>query len=132
MQKKLESEIWFEFSHARGAGGQHVNKAATRVAACFAVEKSGVFTPTQRSRIMHKLHTRISQDGVLRVTVEDSRSQSYNRSCAVIRIIDLLISALHTPKKRVKTVATRGSKVRRLESKKRRGELKKQRRKVQY
>ena len=132
LSSKLEFEIWFEFSHASGAGGQHVNKAATRVAACFAVQNSGVFTSVEKSRIMHKLHTRISRDGILRVAVEDSRSQSYNRKCAVTRLTELLVAALHNPRKRKPTVATRGSKRRRVESKKKRGELKKLRARVRY
>lgn len=130
MKTKIEREIWFEYSHSSGAGGQHVNKASTRVVVCFSVDSSAAFTPVEKACIKRKLHNRISKDGVLRVAVEESRSQSYNKTIAVERVCELLAGSLIRKKRRLKTAATFGSKVRRLESKKKRAGIKQNRKKI--
>ncbi len=130
MKLKIERELWFEYSHSSGAGGQHVNKASTRVVVCFSIDSSAVFTPVEKACIKRKLHNRISKDGVLRVAVEESRSQSYNKTIAVERVAELLSNSLIRKKHRLKTAATFGSKVRRLKSKKKRADIKQSRKKI--
>ncbi len=131
MDLRLRREIWFEYSHARGAGGQHVNKAATRVCACFAIDNSALFSQQTKSLLRCRLHNRISKDGILRLTVEDSRSQSYNKEVAVKRLFELILTNLKIAKKRKKTAATYSSRLRRLAAKNKRSLLKESRKKIQ-
>ncbi len=131
LKSRIEREIWFEFSHSTGAGGQHVNKAATRAVICFVVDSSSVFSAAEKVLIKTRLRNRISADGILRLAVEDSRSQAYNRNLALTRLSDILSEAIVRPKKRVNTSPTHGAKKRRLKNKRIRSELKVARRKVQ-
>ncbi len=132
LKSKIECESWFEFSHAGGAGGQHVNKAATRVVICFVVDSSKVFTAAEKLLIKTRLRNRISADGILRLAVEDSRSQSYNRNLALSRLAEILAEAVVRPKRRVNTKPTQGAKKRRLKNKRIRSELKVSRKKVHF
>lgn len=93
-------EIWFEFSHASGPGGQNVNKVATAAALCFHPASSGSLTPEQKETLAVRLANRINADGVLRVSSEVGRSQSGNRALAVLRFRELLAQALKPVKKR--------------------------------
>lgn len=122
-------EIWFEFSHSSGPGGQNVNKVATAVTLCFHPGSSSVLTPFQKEVIRIKLARRINVDGVLRIAAEDERSQSGNRRLASERFCFLLAEALRPRKKRKPTRPTRGSVERRLQDKKLRSVRKANRRK---
>jgi len=121
-------EIWQEFAHASGPGGQHVNKASTQVTLCFCLAQSSALTPMQKTRISSALRNRINQDGVLRVTCREHRSQTRNRSAALDRLRDLLAGALRTPRPRRPTRPTGAARERRLRAKQRRAAVKKQRR----
>jgi ribosome-associated protein len=112
-----ESELEFVASRSGGPGGQNVNKVSSRVTLRFDLENSQALNSEQRSRIRAKLSRRISKDGVLQVTSQLTRSQELNREDAVLRFADLLRSALHREKARVKTKATKASKEERLREK---------------
>ena len=118
-------ELLVEFSRSSGPGGQHVNKVETRVTLCFNIEESMVLTPEQKVILRESLESRVNKDGVLRVSCEDSRSQAVNRELVRDRFRDLLSAALTVRKKRVPTKATRSSKRKRLDEKRRRGDVKK-------
>ena len=118
-------ELAVEFSRSSGPGGQHVNKVETRVTLCFNIETSSVLTPEQKTMIREALSSRVNKDGILRVSCEESRSQSVNRELARDRFRDLLKSAIAVRKKRVATKATRASQRKRLDNKRRRGDVKK-------
>jgi ribosome-associated protein len=122
-----EHEIWFEFSHSRGPGGQNVNKVSSRVTLCFAVSGSGALTSAQKGRAEKRLRNRISADGVLRITADEERSQLRNRQLACERFAALLAQALTVRKKRVPTKPTRASNGKRLREKKARSHLKQDR-----
>ncbi len=116
-------ELLESFSASGGPGGQHANKAATRVELTFHVETSSAFRhEVQRRRIIERL------GAVVRVVVDDERSQVRNRRLAEQRLSDKLESALHVERTRRATKPTRGSQRRRLEGKARRSEVKQQRR----
>lgn len=112
-----EHEIWFEFSHASGPGGQNVNKVATCATLCFAPASSGVLTESEKARLLSRLANRIGADGVLRVTSRESRSQSGNRATAAERFCLLIRDGLKKPKRRIATKPSQASRLRRLNDK---------------
>jgi ribosome-associated protein len=122
-----EAELEVVTTTSRGPGGQHVNRSETRVVLRWNVLASASLTDAQRERLLDKLGTRISQDGVLQVAAEDHRSQSRNRDLARERLASLVRDALKRDKPRRPTRPTRASRKRRIDEKKRRGELKKSR-----
>jgi ribosome-associated protein len=115
-------ELAVSFSASGGPGGQHANKAATRAELSFDVSTSAAFTDAQRARVVAKLGP------IVRVVADDERSQLRNRALAEERLVGKLRSALHVPRHRRATQPTRGSKRRRVEAKKQRGETKRFRR----
>jgi len=114
-------EIEVSFSASGGPGGQHANKAATRVELRLDLASSSAFSTAQRARVTERLGDEI------RVVVDDERSQVRNRALAEERLVARLQSALHVQRSRRKTKPTRGSKERRLKAKKGRSEIKRQR-----
>ncbi len=123
-----EDELEFAASRSSGPGGQHVNKASTRITLRFDVEATAALTEEQKSLVRERLATRISKQGVLSVSAQRERSQSANRRLAVERFVELLQEALDVPADRRPTRVPRGVRRRRLEDKKRRGQLKRERR----
>lgn len=122
-----EHEITFSASRSGGPGGQHVNKVSSRVTLYFDVTASPSLSETQKRRILQRLATRISQDGVLRVVAQQHRSQAANRKAATERFANLLCDALTPVAVRRQTTVPEAAQQRRLEAKKRRGQLKQQR-----
>lgn len=115
-------ELVETFTPSGGPGGQHANKASTRVELRFHVAASSVLSPTQKERVRRRLGDEV------RVVVDDHRSQARNRELARTRLVEALVRALAPPRRRVATRPTRGSKERRLEAKRRTAETKRQRR----
>lgn len=122
-----EAELEVLATTASGPGGQHVNRSQTRVVLRWNVQRSGSVSDEQRERILERLGSRISREGVLQVAAEDHRSQARNRDLARQRFAALVAGALRRPKKRKRTRPTRASKRRRVDEKKKRGALKQQR-----
>jgi ribosome-associated protein len=112
------SEIELRTSRSSGPGGQHAQKSETRVEAVFDVEASTALSDTQKRRVVAKAGP------VLRAIAQDERSQLRNRELAVERLVESLRKALHVERRRVPTRPTGASKERRLEDKKRRGQVK--------
>jgi ribosome-associated protein len=111
-------EVEISFTTSGGPGGQHANKAATRVELRLDLASSTAFSPAQRERVIERLGDE------LRVVVDDERSQLRNRALAEERLIARLQSALHVPRPRRATRPTKGSKDRRIKAKKGRSETK--------
>ena len=112
------SEIELRTSRSSGPGGQHAQKSETRVEAVFDVEASTALSETQKRRVIAKAGP------VLRAIAQDERSQLRNRELAIERLVESLRKALHVERRRVPTRPTGASKERRLEDKKRRGQVK--------
>lgn len=118
------SELSWSFSPSGGPGGQHANKASTRVTLQFDIEHSRVLSGRDRSRLLSKLGPTI------RVVADDERSQQRNRSTARRRLAARLRDALQPETKRRPTRPSRGSVKRRLDSKRRQKQRKQNRGKV--
>jgi ribosome-associated protein len=119
-----EGELEFVASRSGGPGGQNVNKVSSRVTLRFDLERTTALSVEQLRLIRSRLASRINKDGVLQITSQVTRSQDLNREDAVARFAELLRSALHQDKKRVKTKASRASKEQRLQEKKNRTQIK--------
>lgn len=125
-----DEELRWTFSRSGGPGGQNVNKVATRVTLYFDLRGSTGLPPEVKSRLLARLAGRLSKDGGLAVTVQDTRSQARNRRIAEQRLGDIIRRALEPTKKRRPTRVPRAQRRRRLEAKKRRSGTKALRRKV--
>jgi len=119
-----ESEISFTFSRSSGPGGQNVNKLNTRATLRFDVTGSPSLSDAQQGRILEKLSTRISREGILRVVSQKHRTQKMNREAATERFAELLRDALVQRRPRKKRGIPAGVKRKRLDDKRRRSRLK--------
>jgi ribosome-associated protein len=116
------AEIELRTSRSSGPGGQHANVTASRVEAVFDVAASGALSDAQKERITARLGPRVS------ASAQDTRSQARNRELALQRLADRLAHALEVRRPRTATRPTKASKRRRLEGKRRHGEIKRGRR----
>ena len=127
---KLEipgDEIKWRFSRSSGAGGQNVNKTDSRAEVVFNVSESKTLTPYQKYRISIQDEVKLS-NGCICIAVQDKRTQYQNRQLALTRLTSTSRDLLKPPPKtRRETIPTRSSQRRRIESKKKRGELKRNR-----
>jgi ribosome-associated protein len=121
------SELRFRFARSSGPGGQHVNRSATRVELLFDVAGSPSLTEAQRERVLKTLASYIDSEGVLHLASQTFRSQLRNREEVVERFRMLMHKAMRIPKRRRPTRPSRAARERRLTSKRRRSELKRQR-----
>jgi ribosome-associated protein len=112
------SEVVIRASRSSGPGGQHANVTASRIEASFDIAASSALSRPQKERAMAKLGPRVT------AVAQDARSQSRNRELALQRLATRLAHALEVPRARTKTRPTSGSRKRRLEDKRRRGEVK--------
>ena len=126
-----ESELNITFARSSGAGGQNVNKTSTKVIIHWPVGKSLVLSDEEKGRVREKLANRINNEDELVLMSEEERSQPQNRERAIARLQELVTEALHVPKKRRATRPTKGSKLRRIESKKIRSQVKLGRRMIE-
>ena len=123
-------ELVVRATRSGGPGGQHVNKTSSRIELQWNVRRSSVFTPEEIERIATKLANRMDAEGWLRVVATESRSQLRNRIKAEERLAELVRNALHVPKKRRATKPTAASREKRIQEKKRRGQTKSRRSRV--
>lgn len=122
-----EGRLVFKTSRSSGPGGQNVNKVNTRVTLFFDVAGCEGLSDIQKQKILSRLSTRADKNRVIRVVSQKFRTQNANRRAAVERLQQLLKYALKTKPVRKKTKVPERARLRRLEEKKRRSMLKKQR-----
>jgi len=122
-----ESELSWRFSRSSGPGGQHVNTSATAAELSFDVAGSPSLPDNLRGRALERLSGRLVR-GVLTIRAEEYRSQQRNRDAARARLASIMADATAPPpKKRIPKKIPRGINERRLENKKRRSNVKRQR-----
>ena len=128
MIEQLLKEVRYKTSRSSGPGGQHVNKTESRVELQWNIEESTCLLDSEKSLIKQRLQSRLRESGVLILASEKSRSQYQNREDVTKRFLELIRRSLKPIKKRKPTRPTKASRERRLDGKKKRGEVKRQRR----
>ena len=127
----LNKEFTVKTSRSGGAGGQHVNKVATKVLLEFNVLYSKLLTEEERAILLEKLADKLTTEGALQIVVQSERSQLSNKEIAFKKMYQILNKCFVVRKKRKATQPTKSSVEKRLSSKKRDAELKLMRKKIQ-
>lgn len=128
----LINELQFKAVRSSGAGGQNVNKVASKVLLTWNLNASQAITAAERERILVKLANRISNDGLLQIASEADRSQLKNRTNAEKKLLRLVAKALEISKPRKTTSIPFSVKMERLANKKSKSEIKQNRRKPNF
>jgi len=129
-RNQILKELKFKTTRSSGPGGQHVNKVSSKVTALFEITSSNAFTTEEKERLLKKLQSRISNDFVLALQCEESRSQHKNKEIVIKKMIEILKKALIVPKKRKPTKPSKASIQKRLDSKKKTAQKKSLRKKM--
>lgn len=119
-----EAELDVQASRSSGPGGQSVNTTDSKVELRWDIPSSAALNATQRDRVLQRLASRLTKDGVLILQASEHRSQHRNREAVLARFRAIVGEALEPPRTRRSTRPTRGSKERRLRAKKQRSATK--------
>jgi len=121
-------ELEVRASRSGGPGGQHVNTSSTRIELVWDIASSPSLDAAQRARLLSRLASRLDSAGRLRIVAQDERSQLRNRELAIARFREMVTVALIVPRKRRPTRPTPASRRARRQSKERRSDIKRERR----
>lgn len=125
-----ETELKFNFIRSSGPGGQNINKLSTGVQLRFDVINSPNLSNEVKNNLLKTAGKRATTDGEIIIEAKRFRTQEKNRKDAVERLINLIRTASAVKKKRIKTKRTSNSVADRINSKKKRSQIKKLRRAV--
>ena len=123
-----DAAVRLQYARSSGPGGQNVNKVNTKAELWVTVAALVGLTDPARARLLSLAGSRLTAAGQIHIAADNRRSQEMNRGEAFDRLRDLIVQAMHEPKRRVKRKVSKGAKRRRLDAKKRRGEVKTNRR----
>ena len=126
------SELNFKAIRSGGAGGQHVNKVASKMVLIFDVATSQGLNENEKLWLQNKLKTKISQENLLILTCDEDRSQFKNKKIIIKRFFEMLEKALVLPKVRKATKISKGANEKRIKKKKKAGEIKAGRKKLDF
>ena len=129
-QEALKKEVFFKMSRSSGNGGQNVDKVATKATLFFNLATSQLFSETKKEYVLDKLKSRLTKDGVLIITSQNTRSALKNKKEAIKKLKFVLQEAAHQPKKRKPSRTSVSVHLKRLDYKKRQSFKKSLRRKV--
>jgi ribosome-associated protein len=120
-----EAELELRTARSGGPGGQSVNTTDSKVELRWSITDSAALDERQRQRLLERLGSRLTKDGVLILQGSEHKSQHRNRDAVIARFRAIVGEALEPPKQRRRTKVSRGAKRRRLEAKRQRSETKK-------
>jgi ribosome-associated protein len=123
-----DSAMRFQYARSSGPGGQNVNKVNTKAELWVTADSITGLTDAGRARLRQLAGHRWTTAGEIHISSDTERRQEANRAAVLDRLRELLLAAIHEPRKRKKTKPSRASKQRRIEGKRRRGEIKARRR----
>ena len=126
--RNFTKELTYKTSRSSGAGGQNVNKVETSVTVLWKVADTEFFSNEEIELILEKLKNRINQDGILQLTVSESRTQLQNKKIATDKILELVEKSLYKPKPRKATKPSKRQIEKRIMAKKQISEKKENRR----
>ena len=115
--ENIIKELNFKAIRSSGAGGQHVNKTSSKIELTFDLENSGSLSDIEKDILKSKLSSKLTNENMLIIFCEETRSQHRNKDLAIKRFLSLLKTNLIRPKKRQKTKPSKGAMKRRLETK---------------
>jgi ribosome-associated protein len=122
------SALRLQYARSSGPGGQNVNKVNTKAELWVTVAALVGLTDGARARLLAMAGSRLTLAGQIHIAADNRRSQEMNRAEAFDRLRELVVQAMVEPKRRIKRKVSKGAKRRRLDAKKRRGEIKSNRR----
>ena len=115
--KDIINELSFKAIRSSGAGGQHVNKTSSKIELTFDLENSNALSKKEKERLKEKLSSKLTNENVLILFCEETRSQHRNKEIAIKRFLEIIKKGLTKPKIRKETKPSKASIQKRLEKK---------------
>lgn len=115
--KDIINELSFKAIRSSGAGGQHINKTSSKIELTFDLENSNALSKKEKERLKEKLSSKLTNENVLILFCEETRSQHRNKEIAIKRFLEIIKKGLTKPKIRKETKPSKVSIQKRLEKK---------------